>query len=147
MATPKEVDELIALLRLFMDGPSRRIQEATQGEFAILNYLNAKEDNATPTELSKAFSLTTARIANILHSLEKKKYIIRIHDQDDRRKVFVEITDLGKQVANQKMSEVRQETTDLLNDLGEEDANEYLRIMRRIGKLVKKERMKRSNQA
>lgn len=132
----KAAVELMEYMRIFQRGPTRRVQEVTQGEMAVLGYLH-KHDNITPSELSEEFDLTTARIANILNSLEKKKYLVRIHDSVDRRKVQVTITELGKTVAVQKKQEIEKDLSDLLKDLGEEDAVEYLRLMKKIAELAK----------
>lgn len=132
----KAAVELMEYMRILQRGPTRRVQEVTQGEMAILGYLHM-HDNITPSELSEEFDLTTARIANILNSLEKKKYLVRIHDSVDRRKVQVTITELGKTVAVQKKQEIEKDMSDLLKDLGEEDAVEYLRLMKKIAGLAK----------
>lgn len=128
--------ELFSYMRVFQKGPVRRAQELSQGEMAMLAYLTFEESEVTPTELSNHFNLSTARVANTLNSLEKKRYIERIHDSIDRRKVIVHITDTGRQFSKKKMEETVEDLSDMLNDLGEEDAADFLRIMRKISFLT-----------
>ncbi|MCH3972736.1 MAG: MarR family transcriptional regulator [Oscillospiraceae bacterium] len=132
----KAAAELMEYMRILQHGPSRRVQEVTQGEMAVLGYVSAVP-GTTPSELSAQFDLSSARIANILNSLEKKKYLIRSHDSVDRRKVFVSVTQSGGQVAKQRKEEIEKDMADLLHDLGEQDAAEYLRLMKKISVLAK----------
>ena len=136
MNTSEMAEELFYLLGKFQRGPVQRIQDVTRGEIAMLGSLIIEGRDTTPTELSERFRLSTARVANTLNSLEKKGYIQRLHDTKDRRKVIVRITDTGREVAERKHGEAIQHMTDLLSDLGPEDAYDLLRIIRKVNGLI-----------
>ena len=63
--------ELQFIARVVRRGPSKKLQEISEGEMAMLGYLVYEEDETTPTELSSQLDLSTARVANTLNSLEK----------------------------------------------------------------------------
>lgn len=127
---------LIRYLWVFQHGPIKKKLEISQGEWAVLAYLERMQVT-TPTQIANEFSLTTARIANILNSLEKKGYVHRRNDSVDRRKVFVTITAEGRKISKEKTAEVEHDMVNLLQDLGPEDAETFLTIMKKISDLAK----------
>ncbi len=110
----------------------RKVQELSQGEMAMLGYLTNGKEESSPTELSRVFDLSTARVANALNSLEKKGCVERIHSREDRRKVVVHATDKGKNKFLEMERQVKKDTIELVEYLGEEDATNYYRISERI---------------
>ena len=58
------------------------------GEAFTLNFLAANGNKAYPKDLSKALMLTSARIASILKSLEKRELITRTPDPSARRQTI-----------------------------------------------------------
>lgn len=101
-----------------------------QGELKILNYLyGTKPDSVTPSELCKQLYMTSARVAAALNSAEKKEYITRNRSDIDKRSVFVNITQIGKEYAAAKLSLLDSDIDFLLDGLGEKDSAELVRLM------------------
>ncbi len=118
---------------LFHDSPQKQVGDFSKGETRILNYLADSENHtALPSELSAHMDISSARIAATLNSLEHKQMIFRRMDAADRRRILVCITDCGLEFVLQKREEIRHNIEQLLRDLGEEDAKEYVRIIGRI---------------
>ena len=110
----------------------RYISDMTQGESAVLSYLLVEHNGATAGELTDAFGVGTSRTAALLNTLEKKGYAIRRPDPCDRRRVLVYITEEGRRVAEVKYREAIAGVAESLSRLGEEDATELTRIMRKV---------------
>jgi DNA-binding MarR family transcriptional regulator len=108
------------------------VSNIAKGELAVLIYLIDEKDGANAYELSEYFNVNTSRIAAILNSLCKKEYIQRIKDENDKRKIHVYISEKGKKLAYERKKEVLMNLNQLLKALGEEDATQYLRIMKKI---------------
>ena len=106
--------------------------EKDRGEVMALAYLNEFKDGATPGELAKFGGVSTARIATVLNSLEKKGFITRSVDPDDRRKVVVNVTPDGKAYSDMHKERRLQHLTKMMEYLGEEDAQHHIRIMKRL---------------
>lgn len=115
---------------------SNRLSEVAKGENAVLLYLTKEKDGANALEISQRFDVNTSRVAAILNSLCKKQFVKRIEDENDKRKIKVYITDLGRDYCFQKEQEVLAGLTMLLERLGENDAKEYIRIMKKISVIV-----------
>lgn len=108
------------------------------GEMFILNYLVNRAEDVLPGELSAAMNTSTARVAMALKSLEAKGLIRRRVDEEDRRKILVSITDLGRELVLSERQEMHDKMVEILRELGEADALEYLRIVGRITEISKK---------
>lgn len=106
--------------------------EFSTGEVGVLVHLSMMTDDASAGELSERLGLSTARVAAVLNTLEKKKMITRRRSAKDRRKVFVHITDYGRELVNKKRHEGLECAEALLERLGENDARALVRIVGRI---------------
>jgi len=117
----------------------KNIFEAMQGESFILGFIASQNSDVLPGEISQKMNVTSARIANALNSLEEKGLITRQIDKKDRRKILVNITKKGKGIAEQNKQAILETASKLLEHLGEKDAKEYIRIVRKLSELVPKD--------
>jgi DNA-binding MarR family transcriptional regulator len=110
-------------------------RDASHGEIGILACLARTGDGLSSGELGRLLQITTGRVATALKSLEKKGYIVRRHDPRDKRRVLVYITEPGREFAMAKRERALSEIEKTLQLLGEEDAKELVRIVKRIFEL------------
>lgn len=108
------------------------ISESMQGEMHVLYHIYKHKDYAMPSEISNEICVSTARVAATLNSLEKKGLITRKIDVNDRRRILVELTPSGMEQIEKHRQMIMEFTIKLLRYLGENDAKEYVRIMRRL---------------
>ena len=113
----------------------RKINEMAQGELYVLNFLFNKGETALPSEISDEMKVSTARMATILGSLEKRNYIERTIDKNDRRKVIVSITEEGSNFVQQNQKIILDRVENLFKELGEKDSLEYVRITKKISEI------------
>jgi DNA-binding MarR family transcriptional regulator len=81
-----------------------RLQDETFGQFGMGRgevgvlgaLLTAGEKRLSPTQLFKGLMLSSAGITSRLDRLERRGYVKRVSDPDDRRGVLVELTDAGR---------------------------------------------------
>lgn len=112
------------------------LNEFNRGEIGVLGYLAFEKDEATAGELSEKLNVTTARIASILNSLEAKDHIKRTEDNKDKRKTLVVVTKKGKALAKKAKKEVIDKITKVINEIGEEETKEYIRITLKIREIL-----------
>ncbi len=116
--------------------PHRNINEALQGESFVLRFIHCHNGDVLPSEISNEMEVSSARVAAALNSLENKGLITRQIDLSDRRKILVRLTDKGKEVAERHQREVIADTANLLQQMGEQDAKEYVRLIGRLGEIA-----------
>lgn len=109
------------------------IFEVSRGEVALLTYLYDGHDGVSAKDVSCFFDVNTSRVAAILNNLSKKNYIERKEDSNDKRRIQIYITDTGKKYIQIKQSEVLQHVSGIIDEIGEEDIQEFIRI---VGKIV-----------
>lgn len=102
-----------------------------RGETAVLMALFRAEGALSPSELGRRTHVSSARVANILRSLEEKGLVTRSHDTTDRRQVAVALTKQGRAEATGIRASRTSAIEDYLRELGEKDSSELLRIARR----------------
>lgn len=124
---------------LFHNGPQKQIQKYAQGELFVLRCLDRVSEPLLPSDLSEQIQASSARIATLLNTLEKKGFIVRKIDPSDRRCILVTLTPKGKGYIEKARKRIQAKMIKLLEELGEEDAKEYIRITKHIIEITRKE--------
>ncbi|MDL2258077.1 MarR family winged helix-turn-helix transcriptional regulator [Eubacteriales bacterium OttesenSCG-928-K08] len=116
-------------------GGHKNITSTMQGETHALQYIYHLNCSVMPGEISNGLGVSSARVATTLNSLEKKGYVRREINKDDRRKILVSLTPQGEAAAKAHHKFVHDEVTKMLMALGEHDATEFVRIIRRLSEM------------
>lgn len=126
-------NELLSVRANLLQVPAnQQLSKMVKGELFVLNYLATHEKIVHPKELSEKMAVSTARIASLLNHMEEKKRILRYVDKEDNRQVIVILTDTGRQEIQRIREEVISHTSAMLESLGPEDAEAYIRIQKKI---------------
>ena len=109
---------------------------ASRGEDLALLLLHARNNSVYAGEFTAALGLTTGRVANLLKQLERKGYIARVPDIQDRRKIRISLAELGITCAREAYDRVLGEWELLLEGLGEHDSQQLIRILNQGAELL-----------
>ena len=104
---------------------------AARGEDGVLLWLYYSGKDMFSGDIGRKLGLTSGRVANILKALEKKDYIIRKSDGNDARRVVVALTPAGREYICGVRTKNIERRAHFLEKLGKEDAESYLRMVRR----------------
>ena len=126
----QEVFQHMALF--FRTATQRRLSQISHGEFFVLNYLLEHGGEALPGAMSSAMEVSSARTAAVLNSLERKGDILRTPDQSDHRRIQVRLTETGKRRVVAVHESAQEGLKALLIKLGDEDAAEFLRLLKQL---------------
>lgn len=110
----------------------KEIHNSVHGENFVLFFVSQNGGKAIPSDISNEMGISSARVAAALNSLEKKGLIIRRIDAQDRRRILIDLTDSGKEQVKNHYQMVMNMVKNMLQYLGENDAREFLRIMKRL---------------
>lgn len=134
-------DEMLrGLETLSRNTPHKLIGELSKGEIFLLGYLHSSGGSAGSHTLSEVMGTSSARIAAAVKSMESKGWVYRKSDQDDQRKTIVYVTSEGEGHVLEYRQHARQALKEMLEELGEVDTAEYLRITRRINEIANRMR-------
>lgn len=113
-------------------------RNCSQGEIGALLYLTFTKDGITSSELAKNLNVSLPRVASLLNSLETKKLVEKLTDKEDKRRTIINITNVGKKLVLNKKEEAINKITKVIEKLDEEDINEYIRLVKKIGEIMEK---------
>jgi MarR family transcriptional regulator, organic hydroperoxide resistance regulator len=114
----------------------KKVDDLSHGEKRILGYLAFWKKGVTSGEISEKLFLSTPRVASALNSLSKKGYIERNRDERDKRVVIVTITEAGHNFVMEEYEQALSMLETTLQKLGEKDAKEFVRILKRITEIT-----------
>lgn len=112
--------------------PQKSIVDAIQGEGFVLHYIASRNGDVLPGDICGGMNVSSARIAQTLNNIEKKGWITRRIDTNDRRRIIISLTPDGRDAAEKHYQEVLGAAVSMLDTLGERDAKEYVRIIGRL---------------
>lgn len=125
-------DELIEVLRqyYYMKIPLG-LENFMQGEMKVLSYIHytAGGGEIATGDIVSALDMTGGRVAGILHSLEKKGFISRRTDENDRRRIMVSPTPAGSDYVENGRELLRSRLSAIINAMGSESAENFIRSM------------------
>lgn len=125
--------ELLTVRAKLLQVPAnQQLSQMVRGEMFVLNYLFTHQGAIHPKELSRQMAVTTARIASLLNHMEQKQLLLRRADPDDNRQVIVELTEQGRETTREIRAQVIRYLRAMLEELGPEDAQAYIRIQKKI---------------
>ncbi len=126
-------EELLRLRGKILRIPaSQKLSKMVQGELFVLSYLKDHDEIVHPKHLSENMAVSTARIARLLKIMEEKGLITRVEDLEDSRQVVVRLTEKGRAAIEPAKEDALRCVSELLEKLGPEDAEAYVRIQKRI---------------
>jgi DNA-binding MarR family transcriptional regulator len=110
----------------------------TASQVFILRYL-ASCPQAKASDIAKAAGLSPGAVTQVCDELVRMGYVERSRSTDDRRVVHVRITQPGRE----KLDEIRKlrirQAQSILQQLGQDDVDEFVRIVNRILEIVEKD--------
>ena len=107
-------------------------------DMVILMHVEQKGE-ALPKDISDSMDVSTARVAMALNALAGKGLITREIDGDDRRRIIVRLTPGGRTFALEQKQLFVERIAGFLSELGEHDAQEYVRITARVSEIMRRE--------
>ena len=111
-------DFIMFTQRSFLLNLSKELNKGnvSYAQFFLLGYL-AKEDYLTRTPISQKMGHSTAAATGLVDRLEKLGYVQRLHASDDRRKVMVQITRKGIDLADKMREDIIENLVEVMAEM------------------------------
>lgn len=102
-------------------------------DFAVLEALYHK-GKQTIREISNAVLINTGSITYVIDKLEAKGLLERSNCKEDRRVVYIQITEQGKQLMGEIFPKHQKVIEDIFSDVTKEEKELIIDILKRVGK-------------
>ncbi len=137
----REIAEEFCRIQIINTRKMEKIEKflPARGEANILLSLVHSDRELLAGELAKSCGLSVSRVTNILNSLEKKKLIVKRSDDWDKRKVYISLTDAGRAFIMERHGKVVSGYERVFRRLGEEDSQEYVRLIKKFSTIMEEE--------
>lgn len=112
--------------RLYFNKHYLGLEDFLRGEMRVLSFIFHEDCRLLPGQIASSLEMTGGRIAGILRSLEKKGYITRQTDVADRRKIYVIITECGKEKIRIGTAELSEKLDAVIRIMGCERADQLI---------------------
>lgn len=104
------------------------LYRSNKGEPFVLHHLLG-HGTSTPSDLAAALRSSSGRISALLGALEKKGFIIRRIDPEDRRNILVSLTDEGRAEASRENDRVSSAIRWVFSQMGERRTREFVELV------------------
>ena len=85
-------------------------------------------------EVAARMHITSGTVTSLLDNLERKSYVVRTSDSDDRRRVLVDITPAARAVLDEALPAIQQIARQLVDRIGPQRQQALLDILNEIRK-------------
>lgn len=114
----------------------RHKYDMTRAELEILYFLSRCGTHNTSTDIHRQLMMNRGHISQVVDNLCRRKYIIAIPDENDRRYVHYEISDCARELVKE-MTERREAMNQrILNGISEEELKVYWDVSEKIKKNI-----------
>jgi DNA-binding MarR family transcriptional regulator len=97
-------------------------------------------DQTAHHAMHEVLAVSKAAVSQMLGSLEKRGYIRREIDRDNRRKIIITVTKKGKAAIDNGKKQMDALTSRIITRFGEKDTRDFVQLMTRFSKIVYEER-------
>lgn len=96
------------------------------------------ENNIGLPDIREYLSISKAAVSQMLGSLEKKGYINRDIDKNNRRNLIVTLTQKGRELLSHKEKQFDDKLEKIMAGLGEDDVKQLISIINRLIEVINK---------
>jgi DNA-binding MarR family transcriptional regulator len=138
------LDELTPLLNSAKSAWAARCQERglSMTHFQVLAHLD-RSGSVPMGSIADALGVSLSNTTGIVSRMEERGVVERVHDQDDRRRVIVRMTDAGREVMQELGDLRRQHLTTIIEALPPESQENLLRAIRDVRAAISTRSQKR----
>jgi DNA-binding MarR family transcriptional regulator len=126
-------EKLKSLMHRMHQGMLSQMEKMQKGENNVLRVLAMSDNESlTPKKIAMQTGLSSARVAAILTSLEKKDQIFRTNDPKDRRSVIVTLKKEGRVRSLREQDEIKKRMHFVFRKMGKADTEEFISLIEKF---------------
>ena len=114
--------------------------DLTMPEYALMRQFALDDNTKDLTSVREYLAVTKASVSQMLSSLEKRGLLVRKIDPANRRNLIVTLTSEGIERLRQKEFQVERRLRELLAELGETDALQFITLINKMNTVLSKKK-------
>lgn len=115
-------------------------EDLTMPEYALMRQFALEDDTTDLTSVREYLAVTKASVSQMIASLEKRGLLVRQIDPTNRRNLIVTLTSEGIERLRQKEFQVERRLRELLAELGETDALQFITLINKMDTVLSKKK-------
>ena len=115
-------------------------EDLTMPDYALMRQFALEDDTTDLTSVREYLAVTKASVSQMLASLEKRGLLVRQIDPTNRRNLIVTLTSEGIERLRQKEFQVERRLRELLAELGETDALQFITLINKMNTVLSKKK-------
>jgi DNA-binding MarR family transcriptional regulator len=126
-------DIITSLQRCFLLTLSKELARGNVSfpQYCLLGFLTHQE-HLTMTEIAHKMGHTTAAATGLVDRLEKLGHVTRLHAQEDRRKILVQITESGRALVTEVRDDMVGNILKIMDQMEPEEQTSWLLIYEKV---------------
>lgn len=109
--------------------------DITTDQFSILQYI-LHHESVTATQIAQTFGVGKSAITAFVHRLEQKGFIERQQNRNDRRIIYLSLTEKGTHVVQETEKEIQHFLSDKLSHFDMDEIEQYLFSLEKLALLM-----------
>ncbi|WP_044640644.1 MarR family winged helix-turn-helix transcriptional regulator [Risungbinella massiliensis] len=118
----------------------KRLDPLISGSQAMILWKLVENGPQKVSAIAERMQITPGAVTSLSDKLISSGYAIRKRDEKDRRVVYLEITDEGREVLRQYRAEIKSTVKYFFAGLPEEDINHLIRIYQQVLKNIEEQK-------
>ena len=131
----KDIEELTLQLFKKLYLKNKNNGQMSQGKVLKILY---KKGDMSQKEMQDRLQIKSGSMSELVNKLENKQLIIRLKDENDRRKTILHLTDLGQKDVENYTKQRHDDTAHFFDVLNDEEKEQYKNICMKLLKQGKK---------
>lgn len=141
----KKDDLVKEIVKTFLEFKKSKIHDMTgcpdltHNESLVLFIIHgmAMNGKVSLSGLREKIRLAPSTVTPIINSLEEKELIERNIDKEDRRNIYLELSEKGKKFTEEAHRALTKNVSEFIDYMGEDDANEFVRLISKTTEYIK----------
>ena len=109
---------------------------AHSSDFSVLMAIYNSKEKISAIEISKYLGFSKVYASKVLKHLLDKKLIYREQNDNDKRQLFLYLTEKGRKLTEEQINKYIATTSYLLNQFGEEKAKTFIDMLKEATKIL-----------
>jgi len=128
--------ELFAAQRRLRGRDAQNKDGLTHAQLHLLRVLSEQGGELPASRLAAFADLTPTTVTQMVDGLAKHGLVERVRSEEDRRMVFIRLTDAGRKVYRRQRAIYEERSRELLADMSAEELDQAARVLRRVARML-----------